>query len=73
MGGWILANQAARTGRTSAVGAFGTAVLFAVVAAVVANLIGFPGARWNLATFGIAFLPGLALATAFSALGTRRA
>jgi hypothetical protein len=73
MGGWILANQAARTGRTSAVGAFGTAVVFALIAAVVANLIGFPGARWNLPTFGIAFLPGLALATAFSALGTRRA
>ena len=48
------------------------AVLFAVAAAVLANLIGFPGARWNLPTFGIAFLPGVALATAFSALGTRR-
>jgi hypothetical protein len=73
MGAWILANQATRTGRTSAGAAFGTVILFTVVAAIVANLIGFPGARWNLATFAIAFLPGLALATAFSALGTRRA
>jgi len=72
MGAWILANQATRTGRASAIAAFGTAVLFAVAAAVLANLIGFPGARWNLPTFGIAFLPGVALATAFSALGTRR-
>ncbi len=30
MGAWILANQATRTGRASAVAAFGTAVLFAV-------------------------------------------
>jgi hypothetical protein len=73
MGAWIMANQAARTGRASAVAAFGMAVALAVVAAVVAVLIGFPGARWTLATFGVAFLPGLALAAALSALGTRRA
>jgi hypothetical protein len=73
MGAWILANQSQRNGRTSAVAALGTALLFAVVAAVVAVLIGFPGAGWTLATFGVAFLPGLALATALSALGSRRA
>jgi hypothetical protein len=53
--------------------AFSTALVFAMIAAVVAVLIGFPGAGWNLPTFGVAFLPGLALATALSALGTRRA
>jgi hypothetical protein len=72
MGAWILANQAGRTGRTSVGAAFGTALVFAVVAAVAAVLIGVPGARWTLPTFGVAFLPGLALATAVSALGTRR-
>jgi hypothetical protein len=72
MGAWILANQVERNGRTSLPAAFGTAVAFAVLAAVVAVLIGFPGARWTLPTFGVAFLPGLALATALSALGTRR-
>jgi hypothetical protein len=72
MGAWILANQVERNGRISAVAAFGTAVGFAVGVAVVAVLIGFPGASWNLPTFGIAFLPGLALATALSALGGRR-
>jgi hypothetical protein len=72
-GAWILANQAARNGRISAPAAFGTAVGFALVAGVVAILIGFPRADWNLATFGVAFLPGLALATALSALGGRRA
>jgi hypothetical protein len=72
MGAWILANQLERNGRVSVPAAFGTVVAFAVLAAVVAVLIGFPGARWTLATFGVAFLPGLALATALSALGTRR-
>jgi hypothetical protein len=72
MGAFILANQEARNGRISAGAAFGTAVGFAVVVAILAVLIGFPGAQWNLPTFGLAFLPGLALATALSALGTRR-
>ena len=73
LGAWILANQMERNGRVSAPAAFGTAVAFAVAVAVVAVLIGFPGARWTLATFGVAFIPGLALATALSAMGTRRA
>ena len=72
LGAWILANQAGRNGRSSAPAAFATVVGFAVLAAIVAVLIGFPGAGWNLPTFGIAFLPGLALATALSALGGRR-
>jgi len=72
MGAWILANQASRTGRVSLVGAFGTAAVFSLIAAVVAVVIGFPGAHWNLPTFGVAFLPGLALATGFSAMGAHR-
>jgi hypothetical protein len=72
LGAFILANQAERNGRISAAAAFGTALGFAVVVAIAGVLIGFPGAGWNLPTFGVAFLPGLALATALSALGTRR-
>lgn len=72
IGAWILANQLDRNGRVSVPAAFGTAVAFAVLAAIVAILVGFPGARWTLPTFGVAFLPGLALATALSAMGTRR-
>jgi hypothetical protein len=71
-GAWILANQVERNGRISVPAAFGTAIAFALLVGVVAVLIGFPGARWNLPTFGVAFLPGLALATALSALGGRR-
>ena len=72
LGAWLLANQVGRNGRISAPAAFGTALGFAAAIAVVGVLIGFPGAGWNLPTFGLAFLPGLALATIFSSLGIRR-
>ena len=73
MGAWILANQTEKNGRPSAPLAMGTALAFAVVVAVGAVLLHFPGAHWTLATFAVAFLPGLALATVLSALGRRRA
>lgn len=73
MGAWILANQTARRGGPSAVTGFGIAVVLSVVTAVLAVLLGFPGAHWTLATFAVAFLPGLVLATVVSAIGERRA
>ena len=72
-GAWLMANQLVKSGGVSPAAAFGTAVVLAVVCAVVAVLIRFPGASWNLGTFGVAFLPGLALATLFSGLGAKRA
>jgi hypothetical protein len=73
MGAWILANQTVRDGGTSPLQGFGMALGATVLLAAAAVLLGFPGARWNLATFAVAFLPGLALATALSAMGKRRA
>lgn len=73
MGAWILANQVTKTGTASAGAALGTALACSVVLAVVAVAIHFPGARWSLPTFGVAFLPGLALATLISGLGAKRA
>ncbi len=73
MGAWIFANQLARQGAVSALKAFGTALACAAVLAVLAVLVHFPGARWELATFGVAFVPGLALATLLSGLGATRA
>jgi hypothetical protein len=72
MGAWLLANLGVQSGRTSAGGAFGAAVVCALLLGVAAVLLGFPGAHWTPATFGVAFLPGLALATALSGLRTRR-
>jgi hypothetical protein len=73
MGAWILANQLAKAGTVSAGSAYGMALACAVVLAVVAVVIHFPGAGWNLPTFGVAFLPGLALATLLTGLGAKRA
>lgn len=72
LGAWILANQTARSGAPNPVALAISSLVFTVVCAVVAVLAGFPGAGWNLGTFGVAFLPGLALATVVSALGARR-
>ena len=71
MGAWILASQTVKDGRPSPLIGFLTAVGAAVFFAAAAVLLGFPGARWTLATFGVAFLPGLALATALSAMRKR--
>ncbi len=72
LGAWILANQTSRRGQPLPLLAFGTAAAAALVLGAVAVLAGFPGAHWSLATFGLAFLPGLVLATVLSAMGKRR-
>ncbi|HEY8257891.1 MAG TPA: hypothetical protein VIG08_09560 [Gemmatimonadales bacterium] len=72
MGAWLLANGTARAGQPSAPVAFGTAIGCTIIAAIIGVVLGVPGAGWNLATFGVAFLPGIALATALSSLGSRR-
>jgi hypothetical protein len=43
-----------------------------VVCWVLAVLIHFPGAGWNLGSFGVAFLPGVTLAAVAGAVGGRR-
>jgi hypothetical protein len=73
MGAWILANQLAKGAAVSPVGAFALVVGCSVVLAVVAVLGHFPGASWGVGTFGVAFLPGVALAAVISGLGAKRA
>jgi hypothetical protein len=72
MGAWVQANQAAKSGAPSPVAlVLGTLVLAAVIMAV-STVLGFPGARFGLGTFGVAVLPALALMTALSLIGVRR-
>ena len=73
MGAWILANQTVKHGQPSPLHGFATALVATVLVAAVAVFLGVPGAHWTLATFGVAFLPGLVLALALSAIGKRRA
>jgi hypothetical protein len=72
-GAWSLANQLVKGRPVSPGAAFGLALGCAIAFAVLATVIHFPGAGWNLPTFGVAFLPGLALATVLSGLGAKRA
>ena len=72
MGAFMIANQAARGGvsvaRSAAIITVATLVLGAL--AVVLHV---PYAEWSVPTFGVAIIPALAVATAISGLGSRRA
>jgi hypothetical protein len=73
MGAWILANQTERDGRPTPAAGLAIALILSLLLGIAAVLIRFPGAGWNLATFGVAFLPALALTTLLSAMRKRRA
>ena len=72
MGGWILANQANKSGEASIPVAIALVTATSAICGVIATVVHFPGASWNVPTFAIAVLPGLAVANFVSALGTRR-
>jgi hypothetical protein len=72
MGGWMLANQLTRNGQFNVQNLVLTVLGLTLGVAVVAILIGVPGAGWNLGTFAVAVLPALALGTIVTALGKRR-
>lgn len=72
LGAWILANQVDRKGRPDVVTGLITVFGLAALVGLLAVLLGFPGARWSVGTFAIAFLPALVLATIASGIGNRR-
>jgi hypothetical protein len=72
MGGWILAHQANKSGSASVPAAVVLVSVTSAICGVVAILTHFPGASWNVPTFAVAMLPGLALANIVGALGIRR-
>lgn len=72
LGAWILACQAARGGQPSLVGGLGVVLAATVVCMAVGVVLHVPGAGWNVGTYGVAFIPGFAIATAFSVIGARR-
>jgi len=72
VGAWLLAARTAKHGTVGPVGAAITVLALTIVCGVAAILTHVPGAGVNAGTFGVAFLPGLALATLFAALGARR-
>lgn len=72
MGAWIQANQSAKSGSANpAMLVLGTVVL-ALVSLTLGKLLGVPHAGWNLGSFAVAVLPGLALYTVISSFGVPR-
>ena len=72
MGGWIQANQAAKSGSASPIAlVLGTLILAAVCLAI-GILLGVPHAAWGLGGLAVAVLPALALFTALTSIGARR-
>ncbi len=72
MGGWILANQANKSGEASVPSAIALVTIASATCGAIAAFTHFPGASWNVPTFAVAVLPGLALANVVSARGSRR-
>jgi hypothetical protein len=72
MGALLLAAQTARGQQPSVARVMAAAVGAAVLLAVLAVVFHFPGAHWSLGTFGVAFLPGVALAAAVASFRASR-
>ena len=72
MGAFMIANQAARGG-VSVPRAAGLVVVATLILGALAVLLHVPHAGWNVPTFGVAIIPALAVATAITGLGQRRA
>jgi hypothetical protein len=72
LGAWIQANQAAKSGEASPIMLVVGTLLLAAVVMAVATVLGFPGARFGLGTFGVAVLPALAVMTGLSLIGVPR-
>jgi hypothetical protein len=72
MGGWILANQASRSGESSVPAAVILVTITSAICGALAVVAHFPSASWNVPTFIVAILPGLAVANIISAFGSRR-
>ena len=73
MGAWFLANQAAKGQRPSIAMLMGVSGGLTLVIGALAVLFHFPGAGWNVPSFGVAYLPGLTLAVLVSGMGRKAA
>jgi hypothetical protein len=73
MGAWVLANQAEQGKQPSIGMMMGVSVALTLVVGAIAVLAHFPGAGWNVPTFGVAYLVGITLAVPATTLLGRKA
>ena len=72
MGAWVLANQAAKGQRPSLPMLMGVSLGLTLILGAIAVVAGFPGAGWNVPTFGVAYLAGLTVTVPVTALGAKK-
>lgn len=72
LGAWQLAAHKVNGGAPSPVKVAVISLVFTAICGVAAVLLHVPHAGWNLGTFGVAYLPGLTLATLVTVLGARK-
>ena len=72
LGAFVVSNHARGRGDGSVVMAAVVVAAFTVALGALAAMLGFPGAQWHVATFAVAVLPALALATIVSGLSASR-
>jgi hypothetical protein len=72
LGAWQLAAHKVSGGQPSPVKVAVISLVFTAICGVAAVLLHIPHAGWNLGTFGVAYLPGLTLATLVTVLGARK-
>jgi len=73
MGAWVLANQAAKGKQPSLPMLMALSVGLTLVVGAAAVVLRFPGAGWNVPTFGVAYLVGVTLSVVVSGLGRKTA
>jgi hypothetical protein len=72
MGGWVLANQTAKSGAASPGALVGGTVVVAAIVAAIAAVAKVPGAAFGVGTFAVAILPALVVMVLITGLGARR-
>jgi hypothetical protein len=72
LGAFVVANHARKRPESAVMTAAVIVAALTVALGALAAIIGFPGAEWHVATFAVAVLPALAVATIVSGLGPTR-
>lgn len=72
LGAFVVSNHARNRGDDSVVMAVVVVGAFTLALGALAAMLGFPGAQWHVATFAVAVLPALALATIVSGQSASR-
>ena len=72
LGAFVVSNHAAKRPDSAVTTSVVIVAALTVALGALAAILGFPGAEWHVATFAVAVLPALAIATIVSGLSAKR-